>query len=282
MTGAGRAALVVVAGSAVVVALVVLLDRTPPDEHERRSEARENPAAQKDLAGLKDRVGSLERRVDELTASLEATRRDLEESRKESEQRGTALRLELEKEREKERVDPAAALMAAATGEARPGAAEQKPEEMDAFAKEVAKGMRQGIRQEFRRIADLIVSPTSEGLEQRRNQLAMFARAFGNNAGLDQAQVATLERILGETDERAREELRPLLQGEDDYRKHDYTKIRKVTEATFVTQNEQFDREFPKEKSEKLKQQLEPVRRIFGAMLDDLAKEAAAPPDATR
>ena len=215
------------------------------------------------------RVAALEGRLAELAAGIESLRMEsaaaLEAARKEAE----ALRSEAEKQ--KERADAAASLVAAATGEA-----PKKPPEMDAFAKEVAKGMRQGIRQEFRRLSDLVTAPTPEALDQRRRQLKMFANAFGNNAGLDQAQIATLERILNDTDEKAREDLRPILQGVEDYRALDYVKVRKVTDDSFSAQNEQFDKEFPKDKSDRLKAQLEPVRTIFGAMIEELDKESQA------
>lgn len=232
-------------------------------------------AAGRAAPDLSRRVESLEARVEELSAALARTREEAASSREQAAKETEAIRAVAAKERE--RADAAEALVSGYTLEPRPGAAERKPEDMDAFAKEVSRSMRQGIRQEFRRISDLITSPTPEALEQRRRQLRMFAAAFGNNAGLDQAQIATLERILNETDEKARDDLRPLLQGVEDYRALDYRKIRRITDDSFAVQNEQFDREYPKEKSERLKQQLEPVRNLFGAMLDELQKESAAP-----
>jgi len=216
-----------------------------------------------------ERVRRLEARVDELAAMLDRLRAESEEARKRSAEAEAGLRAEVEKEREK--ANAAEVLLAAATGD--PG---KKPPEMDAFAKEVSKAMKQGIRQEFRRISDLVVNPSPEALEQRRKQLKMFAAMMGNAAGLDQAQVATFEGILNDTDERAREELRPLLQGVEDYRQVDYPKVKKVTEDSFAGQNEQIDRAFPKEKSDRLRQQLEPVRNLFGAMLDELERQSTA------
>jgi hypothetical protein len=276
LRGLGIAAVVLAVGA--VAAFSVKSDE-PKDLDERMRRVERDATFERDLAGLKAKVGTLERRLEELTTSLESARREAVAARNESEERGTALRLELSKEREK--ADAAAALLSAATGDPRP-AGEKKAEDMDAFAREVARGMRQGIRQEFRRVSDLITAPTPEALEARRRQLHLFAQTFGASAGLDQAQTATLERILNDTDEKARDDLRPLLQGTEDYRQVDYKKVRKVTDDSFSAQNDQFDREFPKDKSEKLKQQLEPVRRVFGAMIDELDREAAAPADAPK
>jgi hypothetical protein len=223
---------------------------------------------------LARRVASLEGRIDELAGGVERLRKELAEAR-ESE-KGTVAELRQEIARQKEKVNAAEVLMSGYTLEPRP-AVEKKPEDMDAFAREVSKGMRQGIREEFRKISDLITNPTPEGLDARRRQLKMFAAAFGANAGLDQAQVATLERILGDTDEKARDDLRPILTAVEDYRAVDYAKVKKVTEDSFAAQNEQFEKEFPKDKSDRLKRQLEPIRNIFGAMIDELGKQAAAP-----
>lgn len=222
---------------------------------------------------LARRIASLEGRLDELIAAVEVQRRESAAAAESA--RKSAADLQQEVAKQKEKVNAAEALLSGYTGEPRP--VEKKAEDMDAFAKEVSKGMRQGIREEFRKIADLITNPTPEGLDARRRQLKMFAAAFGANAGLDQAQVATLERILDETDGRAREDLRPLLQGVEDYRTVDYGKVKKVTEDSFAAQNEQFEKEFPKDKSDRLKRQLEPIRNIFGAMIDELGKQAAAP-----
>jgi hypothetical protein len=225
-------------------------------------------------AGLVRRVSALEARLDEMAAGMELLRRQAAEAREA--ERKTTAELRQEVVRQKEKADAAEALMSGYTLEPRPGI-EKKPEDMDAFAKAVSKGMRQGIREEFRKISDLITNPTPEGLDARRRQLKMFAAAFGANAGLDQAQVATLERILNDTDEKAREDLRPILQGVEDYRAVDYGKVRKVTDDSFAAQNEQFDKEFPKDKSDRLKRQLDPIRNVFGAMIDELGKESAAP-----
>ncbi len=231
------------------------------------------PAAPSPDADLARRVAALEGRLDEMAAGVERLRKEIDEAR-EAEKR-TVADLQQEVAKQKEKVNAAEALLSGYTGEPRP--VEKKPEDMDAFAKEVSKGMRQGIREEFRKIAELITNPTPEGLDARKRQLKMFAMAFGANAGLDQAQTATLERILDETDGKAREDLRPLLQGVEDYRTVDYVKVKKVTEDSFAAQNEQFEKEFPKDKSDRLKRQLEPIRNIFGAMIDELGKQSQAP-----
>lgn len=225
-------------------------------------------------SGIAERVRLLEARVDELQAALDRAKADLAADRKRTEEAAQALRTEVARERE--RADAAASLLAGYTGGAQGGEG-RKPPELDAFAQEVSKAMKQGIRQEFRRIADLITAPTPEALEQRRRQLKMFAAAFGTNAGLDQAQIATLETILNETDDRARQDLAPLLSGVEDYSRVDYGKVRKVADDSFAVQNGRFDESFPKEKSERLKEQLEPVRNLFGAMLDELERQATAP-----
>jgi hypothetical protein len=238
---------------------------------ENRAEAPPAPAPAAPAAPSAEvakRLAAVEARLDELAAFLERAAKDQAEARKRFDALVTenaALKVE---------ADAAASLVAGYSGEAKPEDA-KKAQDMDAFAKEVAKGMRKGLRQEFRRISDLVTAPTPEALEQRRRQLKMFAAALGSNAGLDQAQVATFERILNETDERAREELRPILTGVEDYRKVDYGKVRKVTDDSFTEQDQKFEKEFPKDKSEKLKQQLEPVRTVFGAMIDELQKESA-------
>jgi len=230
------------------------------------------PPAAPDEA-LARRVAAIEGRLDEMAAGIDLLRKEIEESR-EAERR-TVADLRVEVARQAEKADAAESLLAGYSGEARP--AEKKPDDMDAFAKEVSKGMRQGIREEFRKIAEMITNPTPEALDARRRQLKMAAAAFGANAGLDQAQTATLERILNETDEKARDDLRPIVGGVDDYRKIDYAKVRKVTDDSFAAQNEQFEKEFPKDKSERLKRTLEPIRNVFGAMIDELGKQAAEP-----
>lgn len=214
-----------------------------------------------------ERVRRLEARLDEMAAAIEGLRKEAEEARTRAAEAEAGLA------KEKERANAAEVLLA---GYAGAEAAPRRPAEMDAFAKEVSKAMKQGIRLEFRRISDLVVNPSPEALEQRRRQLKMFSAMMGTAAGLDQAQVAVFETILNETDEKAREDLRPLLQGVEDYRKVDYPAVRKVTEDSFAAQDAKIDREFPKDKSERLKQQLEPVRNLFGAMLGELEKEAAA------
>jgi len=246
--------------------VVALGDRADPRDHAPAAPTAPSP-------DLVKRLAALEARFDELAAFLEKAKKDHDAMWAESRKELDALKAEAGKQ--KERADAAEAMLAGYTGETRPGA-DKKPEDMDAFAKEVAKGMRKGLRQEFRKISDLVTAPTPEALDQRRKQLKMFANAFGINAGLDQAQIATLERILNDTDERAREDLRPILQGVEDYRKVDYGRVRKVTDDVFVAQDRQFEKEFPKDKSDRLKQQLEPVRTVFGAMIDELQKESAA------
>jgi hypothetical protein len=225
------------------------------------------PSAVPDEA-LARRVAALEARLDEMAAAVERQRKETAEAR-ESERRAIAD-LARSVEKRKEEADAAQVLLAAATGETK------KPEDLDAFAKEVSKGMRQGIREEFRKISDLVTNPTPEALDARRRQLRMFAGAMSAAAGLDQAQAATFERILNDTDERARDDLRPILQGVDDYRKVDYARVKKVTEDTFAVQDQEIAKEFPKDKAERLQRQLEPIRNIFGAMLDELGKQAAA------
>ena len=220
------------------------------------------------------RLADVEARLEELAASLDRATKEHAALHADAQKRVDAL--VAENAALKLEADAAASLVAGYSGEAKPEAA--KRTDMDAFAKEVAKGMRQGLRQEFRKISDLVTAPTAEALDQRRRQLKMVAAAFGTNAGLDQAQVATLERILNETDERARDDLRPILQGVEDYRKVDYGKVRKVTDDAFVAQDQQFEKEFPKDKSDALKQQLSPVRTVFGAMIDELQKESEAAP----
>jgi hypothetical protein len=219
---------------------------------------------------LARRMAALEARLDELAAGMERMRKEAADARAEEQKREEVRRKEDEGRKEQDRA--VKDLIAAAASESG-----KKPQEADPFSKAIAKGMRQGIRQEFRKIWDLVVSPSPEALDQRRRQLKMFAGMFGNGAGLDQAQIATLERILNETDEKARDELRPMFQGVEDYHQLDYVKVKKVTEDSFATQNDQFDKEFPKEKSDRLKAQLEPVRTIFGAMIDELDKESKAP-----
>jgi hypothetical protein len=219
------------------------------------------------------RVAALEARLEEMAASADRLRKEIEESREADKKTVAELRTEVAKQTEK--ANAAESLLAGYSGEAHPP--EAKTEDLDAMAKAVSKGMRQGIRDEFRKIAEMISNPTPEALDARRRQLKMAALAFGANAGLDQAQTATLERILNDTDERAREDLRPIVGGIDDYRKIDYVKVKKVTDDSFAAQNEQFEKEFPKDKSDRLKRTLEPIRNVFGAMIDELGKQATAP-----
>ena len=258
-----------VAAAAAAAAHYLLPPVEPPAPATPARAAGDDPSPE-----FRRRVEALEARVDELSAALEAARREIGTAREEAKREADALRAESVKQ--KEQVDAAQMLLAAYGGDPR-AAAPGKPPELDALAREVRKSMRQGISQEFKRMSDLILAPTPEAMEARRRQLKMFAVMMGNNAGLDQAQVATFERILNETDDRAREELRPIMAATDDYRKYDYGKIKGVTADVFTNQNASFDREFPPDKSEKLKAQLEPIRNIFGAMLDELQKESAAP-----
>jgi len=225
------------------------------------------------VEALARRVGALEGRVAELAAALEAAREEAAAARAAALREAEALRAAVGKERE--RADAAASLIAGYTGD--PGAAREKEAPLDSFAREVSSAMRSGMEEEFRRLGELIVSPTPEALDLRRQQIRFFSNALGVQAGLDQAQIATLERVLEGSEVKAREELRPLLVGQEDFRKIDYAGVRRITEDTFQAQDAEFDREFPKEKSERLKRGLEPVRRLFGAMLDDLDRAAKAP-----
>jgi hypothetical protein len=225
-----------------------------------------------DAEALRRRLDDLEGRVEELAAALAAARAETAAAREAARAEADALRAALPAAGGK--ADPAATLIAGYTGD--PAAAPAREPGLDAFAREVSSAMRKGMEEEFRRLADLITDPTPEALDLRRRQLRMFASAIGVQAGLDQAQIGTLERVLGDSEEQARERLRPLLVGVDDPRKLDYPGIRKVTDDTFAAQDAEFDKEFPKEKSDRLKRQMEPVRNLFGAMLDELGKEAAA------
>ena len=225
-------------------------------------------------SGVEKRVEGLEAEVSELRGAVERLRADLEAERGRSSAETSLLRAEVAAG--KEAVDAAKVLLDGA-GVTLPGdGAPEKKTDMDAFAKEVSKAMKKGIGQEFRRIAELVTAPTPEALELRRRQIRMFANAMGTNAGLDQAQVATFEAILNETDERAREDLRPLLQGVEDYSKVDYPKVKKLTTDAFGAQDSRIEQEFPKDKADSLKTQLEPVRNLFGAMLDELEKQGTA------
>lgn len=227
---------------------------------------------------LRRRIGALEARVDELAASLSTAREEAAAAREATLKEAESLRATVAKERE--RADAAATLMAGYSGDPEAGPPKEPP--MDAFAKEVSSAMRKGMAEEFRRISELITDPTPEALDLRRKQLKLFASAIGVQAGLDQAQIATLERVLGGTEFRAREELRPLLVGRDDYKILDYPGIRKVSDNAFVAQDAEFDKEFPKDKADRLKRQLDPVRKLFGAMLDELDREAKADAEAPK
>lgn len=232
------------------------------------------PAAPPPGADVGRRVEALEAGLSELRGAVERLRADLEAERGRSSAEASLLRAEVAAG--KEAVDAAKVLLDGA-GVTPPGeGAPERKTDMDAFAKEVSKAMKKGIGQEFRRIAELVTAPTPEALELRRRQIRMFANAMGTNAGLDQAQVATFEAILNETDERAREDLRPLLQGVEDYSKVDYPKVKKLTTEAFGAQDVRIEQEFPKDKADSLKTQLEPVRNLFGAMLDELEKQGAA------
>jgi hypothetical protein len=226
------------------------------------------------------RVEALERRIAEVAAAVEALRKEGTATRAAAEERETALRAEIAKAREAPKVDPAQALISGYTGEPGPEG-EKKPKELDAYAQALAKSMRQGIGAEMKKMWDLILNPTSEGLEARKRQLKLFANALGTNAGLDQAQIATFERILNDTDEKARRELRPVFEGVDDYRNLDYKALRKFTEESFSSQDEQFDRELPKDKAESLKRQMEPIRHMFSATLDEMGKAGMSMPAPT-
>jgi hypothetical protein len=232
------------------------------------------PAAPAPSPELARRVDRLEARLGELAASLEALRAEEAAARAEEAKRDAARKAEDEK-----RAGAVEAITAAALGGA-PGDEAKKPEGLDAIAKAASKEIRRSLGQQFRRIADLVTNPTPEALDARRRELRFFAGVVGAQAGLDRAQVATLERILDDTDEKAREDLRPILQGVDDYRKVDYGKVRQLTDASFSAQNDQFDREFPRDKADAVKAQLEPVRNMFGAMIDTLEKESKAAADA--
>jgi hypothetical protein len=229
------------------------------------------PPASAGTEALERRVAGLEGRVAELAASVDALREEAAAARAAAAQESAALRVAVSKERE--RADAAATLLAGYTGDTTGLAPKEPP--LDSFAREVSKAVRSGMEEEFRRIAELIVAPTPEALDLRRKQLKMFSNALGVQAGLDQAQIATLERVLEGSEAKARDDLRPLLVGQDDLAKLDYAGIRKITGDTFAAQDAEFDREFPKEKSERLKKGMDPVRKLFGAMLDDLAAHSA-------
>ena len=249
----------------VVAAAHALLSPAPADP---RAAALPRGASEATVRALGDRLDRVEARVDEIAASLDGLRKEMAETRR--------TVAESQAQAEKDRMEGAAALTRLVES-AKAGDGGKKPE-MDAFAKEVSKAMKQGVRQEFKRISDLVTSPTPEALDQRKRQLKMFAGMMGASAGLDQGQIATFEQILGDTDDRAREDLRPLLLGVEDYRQVDYGKVRKITTDSFAAQNERIDQEFPKDKSERLKQQLEPIRGMFSATIDSLEKESTAAP----
>jgi outer membrane murein-binding lipoprotein Lpp len=239
--------------------------------------ARDARAAPSDAGALARRVDALEGRVAELAAALDAARAEAAAARAEAAKEAESLRGAVAKERE--RADAAASLIAGYTGD--PTATGSKEPPMDAFARQVSNSMRSGMEEEFRRVAELIVAPTPEALDLRRKQLKMFANALGVQAGLDQAQIATLERVLETSEAKARDDLRPLLVGQEDFRTLDYAGIKRITNDTFATQDAEFEQSFPKEKSERLKKGLDPVRKLFSAMLEDLdrtAKAATEPP----
>lgn len=191
------------------------------------------------------------------------------------------LRDEMRADREAARAE-LAALRALVEGDAAAAVeadVEVKPPEkpdLDNFAREVSRAMRQNISQEFKRISDLILTPTPEAEQQRRRQLEMVAQMFGRQAGLDDAQLGTLQQILVDTDTRARDELRPVLQATDDYTKLDYTKIKSISANAFSDQDSRFDEAFPEDKAKALKQSVAPIRTLFSAMLDDLEKQGKA------
>jgi hypothetical protein len=226
------------------------------------------PAAPATGADLPRRVERLEARLDEIASGIDALRAEAAAAREEARRREAAAKEEAER-----RAKSAEGVVAAGLGGV-PPEGERKPDGFDEIAKAASKEIRRGLQQQFRKISDLVTNPTPEALDARQREIKYFAGAIGAAAGLDRAQVATLERIFNETDERARQDLRPILQGVDDYRRIDYARVRKLTDDSFTAQNDQFDREFPKEKAESVKTQLEPVRNMFGAMIDALEKEA--------
>lgn len=268
------AAAVAAVVAAAVGAVVVTAMRAP----EETAPPPPPPAAP--APDLSRRVEALERCLAEATAAVEALRKENAAAREESARREAVLRAEIAKEKENEQVDPARTLMSGYAGDPRTPGEEKKAEPMDAFAKALAKSMRQGMSEELRKSWELIVNPSPEALDARRRQMKMFAATLGTSAGLDQAQIATFERILNDADDKARDDLRPLIQGQEDYRNVDYKQVRKITDDSFAAQNEQFDKEFPRDKSDRLKRQLEPIRNLFGAAIDELGKQPAATPAA--
>ena len=235
-------------------------------------------AAGDGVDALSRRVDALEGRVAELAAALDAARAEAAAARAAAAKESESLRAAVVKERE--RADAAASLIAGYTGDPTATGAKEPP--MDAFARQVSDSMRSGMEEEFRRVAELIVAPTPEALDLRRKQLKMFANALGVQAGLDQAQIATLERVLESSEAKARDDLRPLLVGQEDASKLDYDGIKRITNDTFAAQDAEFEKEFPKEKSERLKKGLDPVRKLFGAMLEDMDRASKAPVEAPK
>ncbi len=218
-----------------------------------------------DLAG---RVDALERRLDELDASVARWNGDVTRMREEADAATRGLRTDLEE------VRVAVASAAAPPAAGADAATEKRPS--DRLGDEMAKAVRQGIRAEFKRISDLVLHPTPEGEETRRRQVDMFAQMFARQAGLDDGQTATLKRIFQETDASTRDALRPVLQASERVEDLDYPALKRITGDSFAAQDRQFEAAFPEDKAEALKRQVEPIRRIFTATLEDLEAQGKA------
>jgi hypothetical protein len=249
--------------SAAIVAGALLLQGPRSERALRDSRAADSADANRDV---ERRLASLDGRLAAVEAAVSTWGADLARVREATREDAAAAQADL--------VALRAAVVAGSNATAAEDAASTaKPPEVDKFAQEVSKALRQNISGEFKRLSDLILAPTPAAEEQRRRQLEGIAQMFGRSAGLDDGQVGTLQQILVDTDAQARDELRPVLQETDDYTKIDYAKVKGISANAFTNQDQRFDEAFPKDKADALKRQVAPIRTLFSAMLDELEKQ---------
>ncbi|MHC4820098.1 MAG: hypothetical protein ACYTDX_00080 [Planctomycetota bacterium] len=262
----------VVVTVAIVAAAQALQGSTPAPDPQQVQDAR---SAAPDTT-LRDDLDDLARRVDAAEASVSGQGADLARMRADSEER--VNRLEEKVSELEARLDafkdyaesPEAAVVARAEGAKKAA---------DKFTEQVSNVIRDQIKGEFQKYYDLVNNPTPELEEQRRMQLKMGAQMFGAQAGLTKEETQQLEEIFTDVDRGVRDELRPLLVGQEDASKLDYDALRGTTNKAFDEQSKRFSETFDKPKAEKLTKGMEPFRGMFEAALDDLEKQSKAEAD---
>jgi hypothetical protein len=192
----GTLVVVIVANALIAIGVVaVALTTFPPA-----------PASVDDMVSADARSATDMSRVSEKLDAVLGRMRNLEDQTRQIGQSQAALDGKM-KGLEAKLADGAVAAVAAAPAPAAdPVTDEEKAgrEAMKNFARTIAAGARQGLRQ----VLDGIANPTEESIRQAEGRIASDARRIGRRLSLTPERVAQVEQSLLEVDRRVREKMR--------------------------------------------------------------------------